>query len=170
MRLLIITLFIPLIVISCSRVNEDELFQAAQTAYQQKKFQEAIQKYEELVDRFPQGKRAEMALLTLATIYNDDLQDYRKAISTYSKLRELFPNGQKAPMALFLIGFIYNNQLQQYDSARVAYEEFLAKYPNHEMTASAKFELDNLGKNPEELIKPEVAVKLQAPTAKPKKK
>ena len=69
---------------------------------------------------------------------------------------------------MFFIGFIYNNNLQMYDSARIAYQNFIAKFPNHELAASAKFEIDNLGKTPDEIIgtKKELAVKTKKPSGK----
>ena len=163
---------------SCSRLSEDELFQAAQTAYQQKNVQTAMEKLQELLDRFPRGKHAETSQFLIARICNDDLHDYQKAIAGYRRYREMFGDSARASTALFLIGFIYNNELHQYDSARAVYEEFLARYPDHAMASSAKFELENLGKNPEELFKPQVAAedhhhhkeaRRPAPTGKKKK-
>jgi hypothetical protein len=58
---------------------------------------------------------------------------------------------------MFLIGYLYNNELHHLDSAAAAYRRFLEKYPNHEMALSAQFELDNLGKSPEELLPQQVA-------------
>ena len=62
---------------------------------------------------------------------------------------------------MFVIGFIYNNNLQMLDSARAAYLAFLQRFPNHDLSASAKFELENLGRTPDAIIGPqkEVAVK-----------
>ena len=170
MRSLTIPLFIPLILISCSRVSEDALHQMAQTAFQEQRFQEAAQHFEHLVTQFPQGMHTEESLFLLANIYYENLQDNRKAISAHQRLRSLFPNGEKAPAALFLIGFIYNNQLHLYDSAKIAYEEFLIKYPNHDMAASAKFEVENLGKNPDELFKAKTATTEKQPRVSDKTK
>lgn len=155
---LLFTTFV-LVASSCSRLNEEELFQTAQTAHQQNNAQEALAKLQELVERFPEGKHAETSRFLIARIYNDDLHDYQKAISAYHKHRELFPDSVRASTALFSIGFIYNNELHQYDSAKAVYEQFLALYPSHDMAPSAKFELETLGKNPEELFKTKVAAK-----------
>lgn len=161
MRSLSLVVVISIILISCSRMSEDELYQKAETAYGEKNFNEAAQLFEELVNRFPDGKYAEEAMFLLASHYGDNTGDYQKGIATYHRLREKFPNGEKAAAALFLIGFVYNNHLHNYDSARTAYEQFLNTYPTHEMAPSAKFELDNLGKSPDELFRKEVAEKEQ---------
>ena len=157
MKPLLFLAFLVLLFPSCSRLSEDELFQAAQTAYQQKNVQQAMEKLQELLDRFPGGKHAEPSQFLIAKMYNDDLHDYQNAIAGYRRYRESFGDSARASSALFLIGFIYNNDLHQYDSARVVYKAFLGQYPNHEMASSAKFELETLGKNPEELFKPQVA-------------
>ncbi len=161
MRLTLFVVTCAFIVSSCSRLNEEELFQTAQTAYQQNNAQEALEKLQELVERFPGGNHAEAARFFIARVYSVDLHDFQKAISAYCKYRELFPDSVRASTALFSIGFIYNNELHQYDSAKAVYEQFLALYPGHEMAASAKFELETLGKNPDELLKPEVTAKEQ---------
>ena len=75
---------------------------------------------------------------------------------------------------MFLTAYIYHNELNDLGNAKTAYEAFLAKFPDHEMAQSAKFELQNLGKKPEELLPaiqeqtPKTAV--QSPTPKAAKK
>jgi TolA-binding protein len=156
MKSIFTILFTSLTLISCG-MNEDELSRAGQAAYEGQDYEQAIRHFEELIDRFPDGKNTEQALFLLATIYSDNVQNHRMGIATYRRLRELFPNGEKAPAALFLIGFVYNNHLNLYDSAKIVYEEFLMKYPNHDMAVSAQFELDNLGRSTDDLFKPRVA-------------
>ena len=46
----------------------------------------------------------------------------------------------------------------------MVYELFLQKYPNHNLAPSAKFELDNMGKDPTEVLKNNVVLQ---ETAKP---
>jgi len=154
-----IILVFSVAILSCSRMSEDELFQAAQASYDQENFKQAAEQYEELVDRFPQGKHAEESLFLVANMYGEKMENYRLTIATHRKSRALYPQGEKAAASLFLIGFIYNNQLHDLDSARMAYLQFLSEYPQDAMAPSAKFELENLGKNPEELFKSRVAEK-----------
>lgn len=151
------TICMSLLLGSCSGLSEDELFQMAQTAVEQRNYLEAVQHLEQLIEKFPQGKHTEEALFLLGNIYNKNLENPRQAIAMYRRLHEAFPQGQKTPGALFLIGFIYNNVLHQYDSARIAYEQFLREFPHHEMAESATFEIENLGKAPDELFRTKVA-------------
>jgi tetratricopeptide (TPR) repeat protein len=77
----------------------------------------------------------------------------QKAIELYASVLANAPQSPKAATAQFMTGFIYANDLNELDKAKVAYEAFLQKYPNDELAESAKMELQNLGKSPEELIK-----------------
>jgi outer membrane protein assembly factor BamD (BamD/ComL family) len=162
-------LIITFLIVSCSRMSENELYQTAQTAVDQKNYLEAVQHLEELIDRFPNGKHTEESLFLLGTIYNDNLQKPRMAIETYRRLHMTFPNGEKTPGAMFLVGFIYNNVLHNYDSARIAYEQFLQEYPQHEMVTSAEFEIANLGKSPDELFRTRISEEEHPKTSTDKK-
>ncbi|MBI3005149.1 MAG: hypothetical protein HYY49_06990 [Ignavibacteriales bacterium] len=82
-----------------------------------------------------------------------------------------FPDHATCSNALFLTGFIYNNELKIYDSAKIAYQEFLKRFPASPLVGDAKFELENLGKDPAEIIKEKIAkAPQQASKATAKKK
>ena len=76
-----------------------------------------------------------------------------KAVELYALIIANAPQHPKAATAQFMTGFIYANDMNELDKAKVAYEAFLQKYPTDELTESAKMELENLGKSPEELIR-----------------
>jgi len=121
-------------------------------------FAPAVVAYEKLLEAHPTAPQAQEGMFRLATIYNNDVRDFPKAVAMYRAYADQYPEGEKSAVALFLIGYIYHNELHKLDSAKVAYERFLQKYPNHEMAISAQFELNTLGKPPEELVpKDEVA-------------
>jgi hypothetical protein len=75
--------------------------------------------------------------------------------NAYKTLVEKFPDSDLYPTALFQLGFMSNNypQLKNLAYSKECYELFLSKYPNHELSESVRFELENLGKSPEELLK-----------------
>jgi outer membrane assembly lipoprotein YfiO len=153
----------------CGKPDPQELFKRATEAEQaairaadtlrraedlQAAFKPAIELYARISEEFPGTEYAEQSLFKLATLYGNNERDYQKAIDTYKRYVELYPGSPKGAVCMFLIGYIYNNELGNSDSARVAYERFLQKYPDHEMAASAQFELNSLGKKPEELVIP----------------
>ena len=59
---------------------------------------------------------------------------------TLLRLVQSMPSPKAEPIKLWL--------------AKVGYERFLSKFPNHELARSAKFELENIGKTPEEILSP----------------
>ncbi|HND88294.1 MAG TPA: tetratricopeptide repeat protein [Saprospiraceae bacterium] len=81
------------------------------------------------------------------------IEQYDRAIGIYAKILAQAPQHPKAATAQFMTGFIYANDLRQLDKAKAAYETFLQQYPKDELAESARMELANLGKSPEELIK-----------------
>lgn len=59
--------------------------------------------------------------------------------------------------SLFFVGYIYANEVKQPKSLEIAekyYTMLLEEFPSHELCPSAKVEIDNLGKNPEDIIFP----------------
>ena len=155
----------------CSKPTAEELFTTAQNSYQelqkaatqQKSVRDslgaiAIDGYKKVVKEYPSGELAERATFMVATIQHNDLQDFVKAIDSYNHFAQSFPTSKQAPVAMFLVGYLYNNELHNLDSAAAAYRRFLEKFPDNEMAMSAQFELNNLGKSPDEFLpKPAVA-------------
>ena len=142
---------------SCSRKSEHDLLKEGADAYGQKNYTLAIEKYNEVVDRYPSTVSAESALYHLAAIYSNDLHESRHAVGVYQQFYTMFPSSPEAPTALFLTGFLYNNELHIIDSARIVYELFLQKYPEHSLAGSAKFELATLGRDPGEFLQSQTA-------------
>ena len=164
-----LALILLLVIISCSKKSDVDLYADAKAAEGKKDFQMAAETYEQLVANFPNTAYAETSLQRLSVIYNNNLKDSRKAVFTYQRYYSMFPAGKQAPTMLFLSGFIYNNELHQLDSAKLVYETFLQKYPDHELAASAKFELETLGKDPGQTLNPQIVKTDEIKSESPKK-
>lgn len=156
----------------CGKPTAEEYFTKAQVAVEQARktvdslrntqdlprlFQPAIDGFTKVVEEYPTSEQAETAQFMIATIRNNDTHEPQLAIDAYKKYAELFPEGKQAPLAMFLVGYLYNNELHNLDSAGAAYRRFLEKFPQNEMASSAQFELNTLGKSPEELLGTTVA-------------
>jgi TolA-binding protein len=111
-----------------------------------------VEGYSGVINDHPSSVLAERALFQRAAIRTNDTKEHELAIADYRLYAQRYPDGEKTPLAMFLIGYIYNNELHNLDSAASAYRRFLEKYPTSEMAMSAQFELNTLGKSPEELI------------------
>jgi hypothetical protein len=57
------------------------------------------------------------------------------------------------PKAMFLKAFTLENDLNDLESARIAYEAYLKSWPQDDFADDARILLDNLGKDPSELIR-----------------
>lgn len=136
----------------CSKPAPEEYVGKATVAINAKNFALAVEEYEKLINDHPKSVQAEEAMFTIAKIQSDELKNFPKAIEAYKRYTEKYPDGKQAPLAMFLTGYVYHNELNDLGNAKTAYEAFLARFPEHEMAASAKFELQNLGKKPEELL------------------
>ncbi len=157
-----------IVIASCARVSEDDLWKKAEQVRSAGNADSAILLCQKMLSDYPQGKEAANALFMLAEAYNGK-QDFHAAVNSYAAYAVKYPDSSSAPLAMFLVGFIYDGNLQMYDSARAAYQNFLSKYPNHELAASARSEIDNMGKTPDEIIG--MSKDLTAKTKKsPKKK
>ena len=137
---------------SCSGRNARDLYTDGRAAEDSGKFTVALEKYEEVVREYPSEAVAETAAYKIVLIRSNTPGDKGEAIGSQMRFLELFPNSQEAPKVMFMLAFLYNNELGRTDSARIYYERFLATYPGHELAPSAKFELETLGRGPEEIL------------------
>lgn len=78
-------------------------------------------------------------------------EKFAEAVENFKKLVEYYPKGVHAAEALFMIGFINANDIKNFQDAEKYYKEFIAKYPKNVLADDAQYELDNLGKDINEL-------------------
>lgn len=149
----ILVLFLGLtLIVSCSRPTDEDLWNNGVNAQKANKIDESLQDYQQLIDDYPKSPKVPDALYAIGSICQDQHRDVQRAIVCYRRITEEYPTHPTASSAQFLIGFLYNNEVKNTDSARVAYERFLALYPQSPMAPSAKFELENLGKDPNQIL------------------
>jgi outer membrane protein assembly factor BamD (BamD/ComL family) len=149
-RILILLL---ILLASCSRKSDQELYREGLAAERGGDLVTAHDRYKEAMSLSPATAYAESCQYRLANMYLVPTGDKRTAAAEQARFYRLFPASPSAPKMLFLAGFTYNNDLHLTDSARALYAEFLERYPSDPMAASARFELDNLGKSPDEYLR-----------------
>lgn len=99
------------------------------------------------------SKQSESELLEAATQSQADGRII-EAINHYASVVEYYPDGEHAPKSQFMIGFLYANELEDTASARMEYQRFLDLYAgkcDSTMILSAKWELQNLGRDVDDL-------------------
>ncbi len=133
-------------------------------------FKEVISAYSSLVDDYPGSPEAEVALFRRGGIRNNYTKEPDLAVKDYALYARRYPDNEKTPLVMFLVGYLYNNELHELDSAAAAYKRFLEKFPDNEMAPSARFELNTLGKSPDELLPPAPPAENGAPKKQVAKK
>jgi TolA-binding protein len=127
------------------------LFEKAEARRNKKQINESLEILQYVVDAYSDQDLAPRAQYLIGDIYINDLRDFQQAIEAYRKVITNFPGSQKEAHARFMIGYIYANVLNDLEKAREEYQAFLTQYPDHELAPSVKFELDNLGKDINEI-------------------
>ncbi|MBM2841076.1 MAG: hypothetical protein HW412_1604 [Bacteroidetes bacterium] len=151
-------ILLVILVAGCGKPPVEEYMKKGEDAEKAGLWSVALENYQNLLKDHPGSVLAENATFNIAAIQQNNLQNFLAAVDGYRLFVEKYPEAKKAPTAMFLMGFLYHNELKNLDSAKACYERFLATYPAHEMAMSAQFELQNLGKSPDEILpKPSVA-------------
>jgi outer membrane protein assembly factor BamD (BamD/ComL family) len=162
-----LVLIVAVMVGGCSTPTADEMYAEAQAAHDAAQkvadslgrkadfaalFTPVAAAYERVASEHPSSLPAEQALFKAAELHAGYLKNVPRAIEMYKRFVDSFPMSTKAPTALFMVGYLYNNHLGLSDSAAVAYRKFLRLYPQNELATSAQFEMETLGKKPEDLL------------------
>lgn len=129
------------------KMTEQEYYDLAKTYEQNEQFDKAAEAYLTLYKRFPAGEHGDEALFRAAIIQDNALKQPKMAIETLRRLLRAFPQSEYVPQAQFMIGFIYANSLKDYENAKAEYEKFLKEFPDNELVSSVKWELQNMGKD-----------------------
>jgi TolA-binding protein len=156
--------------IGCSRPSAEEMYKKAEDAQRGEQYDIAVTSFQELIKTYPDSARTPEAYYAVGTIYQNHLKSYHSAIQAFRQLADKYPKHPTSSSALFLVGFIYNNELKNLDSARFAYEEFIKRYPGDQLVVSAQFELNNLGKDPAEILKSQTLMTEEPPKKQVKEK
>ena len=157
----IITLIIISLMLNfCSGKSDADMFEDASKLLTEKKYSEAVVVYEQILDEFPKGEKASLALFEMAKLYQGQVvknlnpnESLLKSVSLYKKIFTDYPKSEKAESALFMASFILANDVKDYKAAKESYELYLETYPTGSLAKDAKIELENLGKTPEEILR-----------------
>ena len=74
-------------------------------------------------------------------------EEFTEAVKNFKSLIEYYPEGKHAAESTFMIGFIYANSIKNFDEAKIYYTTFIEKYPDHDLADDAKYELETLGQD-----------------------
>ncbi|MDT8323487.1 MAG: tetratricopeptide repeat protein [Bacteroidota bacterium] len=138
---------------ACSSGSDSgELMSKARGLEEDEQPADALLLYEQIGRDYPDAPEVPEALFRSAALYYNHEKDILKAATTYELVCDRFPQSEYGHRGLFFAAFTYANELGNLERARVAYTKYLEEYPDSSMAETARFELENLGKSPEELL------------------
>ncbi len=129
----------------------EEYWQRAESRLASREYAAALQDLSRLVDKYPDSPIVPQTHFKIADIYLNGTRELDLALAAFQVTADLFPDLEYGVKSLFMVGFVQANYLQEHDLAREAYQTFLGRYPNHELVSSVTFELENLGKEVEDI-------------------
>ena len=106
---------------------------------------EAISKFEEILESFPNKKYDVQFLLFIGAYYNY-LGEYQEAIDTFENAVLRYPDSHLASLAQCATGVIYEEGLLDKKKALESYRKVLLKYPNSPEASFARSGIDHLTK------------------------
>jgi outer membrane protein assembly factor BamD len=94
--------------------SEQELYQSAETDFQKKKFEDARQNLQRLINQYPDSELvAEARLRSARALFNQER--YEEARADYQRFLELFPEHERVDEARYFIGLSYFRQMERVD-------------------------------------------------------
>ncbi|HPC36624.1 MAG TPA: tetratricopeptide repeat protein [Candidatus Marinimicrobia bacterium] len=156
MRRILIALLITgmsAFLINCSKPDDTALgyWDNAVVLFNQSDYPGCIKQYQKIIKYFPDDSLAVPAMFAMAEVYKNNLNDANEAIKIYKKIMLEYKNSEQVANAHFMIGYVYANEIKDLKQAEKYYKSFLQKYPNHILAPSAEWELQNLGKDLDEI-------------------
>ena len=151
---LVTTVFLvfSLAFLMCGKKKTEQQYYNQALDYQQNEdYEKAAETFMAIYKRFPNSTRGAEALFQAALIQANLLAQFDRAIDTHQRLIRAFPDDNYVQNSLFMIGYVYANEKKDYKKAEETYSQFLDKYPDHDLASSVKWELDNLGKDINEI-------------------
>lgn len=108
--------------------------------------------YTQFLQDHPSDTISARFLYNWAMMEADYFKQFEESATLLERFQREFPKHDLAAKALFLQAFTYAEYVKDYSKAELAYKAFIQRYPEHELVPSIQFELQNLGKSPEELL------------------
>jgi len=124
--------------------NERDAYRDAFELLKQRKYPQAVDAFNDLLRRYPQGQFSDNARYWLAETYYVQ-RNYPAALAEFDRLVQLSPTSGKVPAAMLKIGYIQYEQ-EAYDQARAALQQVVAQYPDSTEARLAQSRLEKMGR------------------------
>lgn len=129
-----------------ANTGERNAYRAAFDLLKERRYEEAIAAFKDLLRRYPQGSFAADARFWLAETYYVT-RDYAAALDHYDQLIARYPNSERLPSAMLKVGYIHYQEGRR-GEARAVLEEVSARYPETTEANLARDRLRRMGAAP----------------------
>jgi tol-pal system protein YbgF len=119
-------------------------YEEAYSAYKNKHYKEAREKFEAFIKEFPKDERADNAYFWVAETYYNE-KDFEGAILAYETHLKEYPNSKKAPGALLKQGLSFI-EIGDKKTGRVILEQLIERYPKTKEADLAKKQIADIKK------------------------
>ena len=157
-KLLIIGIGLLIVFTGCSMDKQpktaDGLFSRSEKYMHENNYVDAIKDLRTLVKKYPEHGKAPQAQLMLGKAFMSHANDFNQALTEFRSVVENYHESPYAVQGQFMIGYLYANHIKDFNSAKAEFEKFLEEYSERAdmgLVESAKFELENLGKDLHEI-------------------
>ena len=110
--------------------DEEPVYQRALTLLRERQYAESITNFQEILNRYPEGKYADNAQYWIGEAYYA-LRKFDNALSAFNRLLNFYPNSAKRAHALLKIGYVYY-EMRDYSAAKAILEQVRDTYQNTE--------------------------------------
>jgi outer membrane protein assembly factor BamD len=126
--------------------SDQELYQTAEEDLQKKKFDDARQSLQKLINQFPESELvAEARLKSARALYNQDR--FEEARAEYQRFLELFPEHERVDEARYFTGMAYFRQMERVDRDQSFARQALTQFQTIGKTMpDSQYAEDALGK------------------------
>ena len=118
----------PALLAACSGSNDERLFSMGENLRKAGRYQEAVEKYSELIIHHKQSELAPLAFYRTGEIDYLYLRDFTGAVDNLRSLLVKYPWSEKCRPAQKMLAEIYMNELHEYKKAIIEYQKAISIY------------------------------------------
>jgi tol-pal system protein YbgF len=129
---------------SAATLGEQEAYRIAFDLLKERRYDDAVRAFEDLLTRFPNGEFADNARYWLGETYYVQ-RDYSAALTQFQRVLASHPLSAKVPSARLKIGYIHYEK-HDWKRARAALQDVSRKYPDTTEARLAESRLDRMAR------------------------
>jgi len=129
---------------SGNSVAEKDAYRVAFDLLKQRRYEDAIRAFEDLLARYPNGEFADNARFWLGEA-NYVKQDYSAALTQFQRVLANYPLSPKVPASMLKIGYVHYEQ-GDWRAARTALQDVLVKFPDTAEAQLAESRLERMSR------------------------